>query len=279
MSSDVGQSDRPQRCIPEVEPNDREAVAAWRFFFSPYAADVLHASGIVAHVGQMIHPWWALFRIPYPNTGGTITGDIDVVAGRMIANASTIDLPEIQSYRDGVKDPHVYAMTKNFLDIDLSYLAAFEVKCAYVEAERDDSQSLRGKIRADHASPRKHAKLHDQLEGLQRLGFDCVSLIDVTGGVPSKASNAGFSFGESAVSYSAVDNQHRRLRSPWRPPNGVGHFASTIGGILGLSEIEAGYATMETRQIPQRNHLLQNEDVAANRVRLVDYLKSVLGSV
>lgn len=192
---------------------------------------------------------WLLINLPNDKRGEK-PGDIDILGG-------------IISFNEESK--HFYFSS--------NYLAGIEVKCA-VYSEDEEIKSGKGSLN-------KIRKIQDQVNGLLKMGFDMVSLLDVIANPPANGNdlkawiNASFTSEKSEEKMKSI----LEIRMAEEDKPYAGHWVYSLGAVNGGYEDSRGTGLIKPLKPCNENLLKNKKGIRSRRKEFNKYIDGIFGNL
>lgn len=219
-----------------VDIPEREQEAIKRLLELPFISE-----GFFGSLGLSPPFFWCLLKIRKDRFVASLSGDVDILAGRLIGADS-----------GGIKWPPL-----------TDYLVGIEAKCAYLYLKANEISA--DTIKSRKSSPQKVRRIRLQVEGLLQMGFNKVALLDIIANPPASGIDGQAWLIASNIAMTSMEEMLPVLkdRLPMRSPSG--HWVWSIGSVIGGNETVRGTGAPICLRIADKNPFLQADSGTQSR--------------
>lgn len=259
----------------------REAEAIRRLFEMPLISSMLHALGIdysfswfLLQLGtNRILEKSCLMKSRKP-------GDVDILAGRLswsdqkkfdeLVKKEAKEKPSWHpSYHYSSAALKLAASGEIKWPPSMDYLVGIEVKCAYFDENDNDVKSRK-------SSDQDISKVRSQVEGLLKMGFNKVTLLDIIANPPADGKYLNAWMNASDISFQSVKKMKPVLSQRLSDNSASGHWVWSLGAVIGGDETRRGSGGPEQLQPAQFNPYLKDEKTQRCRQKMEEELSQLL---
>lgn len=229
---------------------------------------------------------WYLIEIQMNRLVPSMTGDVDILAGRLEASDPKQFEELLEKWNRESPDAHP-SHSYRFAAIDLAwkgglkwipsldYLVGIEVKCCYLPPTA--SEFAEDEMKSTKSSPQAIKDIRQQVDKLSKMGFDKVGLFEFVANPPADGTGNQPWNRASRVCGGSMDAMKNIFEKRLPENSFVGHGASSLSGVLGREEHHSGvYENIILRQAQNNPLLSKKEDVKVNRQKMEHNLARIL---
>jgi len=227
---------------------------------------------------------WYLLNIKMDRLVSSMTGDIDILAGRLNWNDPRVFEALVSEEKKNNPEFHP-CLHYNFAAVKLAeaggikwppttdYLVGIEAKCSYYDLPT-------GTIKSPKSSPKKIKDVQSQVERLLKMGFDKVALLDIIANPPAYSQLDGQAW-PIALNRAIMSKEKfepiRKKRLQTNSP--AGHYVWSVGSVQGGDESMRGAGAPIQLKMAQENPLLQgNSETQSLRREMENRLSTVFSN-
>lgn len=234
----------------EIDNQEREHEAIVRLFELPFIySDFFAAFGLNPSLS------WYLLEIREHHFAGSITSEVDILAGQLELESGEVNWPK-----------------------STNYLVGIEVKCAYLHPQAN--QISEEFIKSQKSSPQKINQIRSKIDELIKTGFDKVALLDIIANPPASGKDGQAWLNALGIAVTSIEAMLPVLQKRLPDSSPAGHWVWSIGSVPGGDETMRGAgAPIELRK--SGNNQLIKEDLATQKRRheMQGKLQTILSSI
>lgn len=232
---------------------------------------------------------WFVTELQYQRMVGDSLGDVDILGGRL----EWTDPREFQALFDEERrrtrlgaDPSNLAFVAALRLANqggikwppsTAWLAAVEVKCAYLSPDAD-SISEKG-LKSTKASRQKVTRMRAQVNALLSFGFNRVALLDVVGNPPVTGPDGQAWLIAGGVAADSRRAMSRILEARLPVDSPIGHYVWSVGAVVGGHEGMRGSGSIEELRCPRDNPFLADVETTTQRSVIEEHLSGIFADL
>lgn len=227
---------------------------------------------------------WYLIEIQMNKLIPSFKGDVDILAGRLepadpknfeiLLDKINKEYPEVHPTRNFRLAAVTSVLNGGLKWIpSLDYLIGIEVKCCYLPSTATKIEE--DEIKSTKSSSQAIRHINQQIERLQKMGFNKVGLFEFIANPPADGVGSQPWFRASGIAGSSLRAMENIFGKRCPENSSVGHGACSISGIAGRVESGSGASSDIIFQQAEENPYILNNEIKANRQEMEENLARI----